>query len=187
MDKIWAWNSSVPEAVHKCVHDLIAERVQAQPDASAVFAHDGELTYKELDVISNQLGQHLSRSVEPDTIVPLCFEKSMWTAVTILAVLKASCAFVLLDASQPEARLRSIFQQTHATVICSSAKNHSLSASLVEGIGEVILVGPDFLISNQLVNGFEHSLPPSNPSSISYVVFTSGKILLDSLQGQDVC
>ncbi len=55
--------------------------------------------------------------------MPLCFEKSKWTAVAALAVLKAGGAFALLDPSQPVARLRSIIGQTGAKVMmCSSTE-----------------------------------------------------------------
>ncbi|KAH8727297.1 hypothetical protein GQ44DRAFT_648966, partial [Phaeosphaeriaceae sp. PMI808] len=57
--KIWAWNQDVPPAVDRCVHDLFAEQARARPNAPAVCAWDGDLTYGELDVLSSKLGGHL--------------------------------------------------------------------------------------------------------------------------------
>lgn len=48
--------------------------------------------------------------VRPGSMVPLCFEKSLWTTVAMLGVMKAGAAFVLVDASLPEPRLQSITQ-----------------------------------------------------------------------------
>lgn len=42
LSDIWNWNSAVPSSVDKCVHELIFETVEKQPDAVAVSAWDGE-------------------------------------------------------------------------------------------------------------------------------------------------
>jgi non-ribosomal peptide synthetase component F len=47
--QLWAWNSKVPAAVERCVHDLFADQAAVQPEAPAICAWDGELTYAELD------------------------------------------------------------------------------------------------------------------------------------------
>ena len=53
--------------------------------------------------------------------MPLCFEKSVWAIVGMLAVLKAGGTFLLLDISQPIVRLESIVRQTGDTFALSSA------------------------------------------------------------------
>ncbi|KAJ5642798.1 hypothetical protein N7490_006798 [Penicillium lividum] len=93
MLKLEEWNRVVPD----------------RPDAPAVCAWDGDLTYGELDALSSVLAAHLAeRGVGPEIFVPLCFEKSRWTTVAMLGVMKAGGAFVLLDLSHPPARLRGI-------------------------------------------------------------------------------
>ncbi|THC87382.1 hypothetical protein EYZ11_013173 [Aspergillus tanneri] len=107
------------------------ERTRQQPDAPAVCAWDGELTYKELDELSTRLAHHLvGLGVGPETIVPLCFEKSMWMPVAMLGVMKAGGASVAIDASQPEDRLQLIIRQVQPTVILSSATNQDLAGRL---------------------------------------------------------
>ncbi|KAK1913072.1 hypothetical protein P3342_005008 [Pyrenophora teres f. teres] len=57
-------------------------KMGARPNAPAIFAWDGELTYGELDALSTKLAGHLTQlGVKPEDVVPLCFEKSMWTLV----------------------------------------------------------------------------------------------------------
>ncbi|KAK2035859.1 condensation-domain-containing protein, partial [Colletotrichum somersetense] len=60
LQQIWTWNAAVPTTVEACVHDLFAERVCQQPNAPAVCAWDGELTYSELDALSTRLAYHLA-------------------------------------------------------------------------------------------------------------------------------
>lgn len=67
---------------HDClVTDLIVEHVEAHPDAEAICSSDGEsLSYRDLDNASRRLASHLTtQGVKPEVIVPLCFEKSIWT------------------------------------------------------------------------------------------------------------
>ncbi|KAE8868654.1 hypothetical protein PTNB29_02565 [Pyrenophora teres f. teres] len=104
--QLWVWNQNVPPAVERCIHDLFTEQAAARPDAPAICAWDGELTYGELDALSSKLAGHLVQlGVKAEDVVPLCFEKSMWTVVAMLAVLKAGGAFLLLDPSLPTERL----------------------------------------------------------------------------------
>lgn len=170
LDQIWSWNNTVPPNIEGCVHELIEQRALSQPDALAVSAWDGSLTYAQLDKLASQLCHHLivTSGVVPQTIVPLCFEKSMWTTVAMLGVLKAGAAFVLLEPSLPLERLTAIVSQVDATIILSSALNTSLASLLV---GNTVVVEAEFFQ--------QPSLPPSvkapySPSSIMYVVFTSG-------------
>jgi len=73
------------------------------------------MTYAELNTLSSRLANYLaSRGVGPEVTVPVCFEKSRWAIVSLLAVLRAGGTFVLFDISQPVARLKSIIMQTNA-------------------------------------------------------------------------
>ena len=171
LQDIWTWNVTVPAAVEACVHDLITERVQEQPAAQAVCAWDGELTYEELDELSTRLAQRLAgMGVGPEVMMPLCFEKSMWTVVAMLGVMKAGGAFVLLDASQPEARLQTIVEQVGARLMLSSAQNEAMSSRLAT---EIMVVSSTVRERPQGAVA-ARSLPPGSPDAALYVVFTSG-------------
>ena len=61
LEEIWQWNNTVPEPVERCVHEMIEERAQAQPNAPAVCAWDGELTYGELNQLATKLAGRLVR------------------------------------------------------------------------------------------------------------------------------
>ncbi|KAL2826394.1 hypothetical protein BDW59DRAFT_160920 [Aspergillus cavernicola] len=59
LSAIWGWNATVPTAVQRCVHDIIAERAWQHPNAPAVAAWDGELDYQQLDQLSSRLAHYL--------------------------------------------------------------------------------------------------------------------------------
>lgn len=173
--EIWSWNSVVPEAVDRCVHELIQETTLLQPHACAIHAWDGTLTYKELDTWSTKLAGYLtSHGVGMGSIVPLCFEKSMWTPVAMLAVMKAGAASVAMDPEQPEQRLRTIVQQVEPQMLLCSTKYHTLSEKLTSS-STIQVVAIDEVWLTQSTDAVESlSLPLVDPSSSLFILFTSG-------------
>ena len=170
-ERIWSWNATAPASINVCINDMITERAQTQPDAPAVCAWDGDLTFKELDYLSTQLASHLhALGVTSGSMVPLLFEKSMWMSVTALAVIKSGAAIVGLDIEQPEDRLRTILQQTQQSVIITSAAMRSKGISL--GTKTVVSVDRASMDHLEPVEGAV--IPSVDPASPLYVVFTSG-------------
>ncbi|KAL7621640.1 hypothetical protein AAE478_008967 [Parahypoxylon ruwenzoriense] len=172
--KIWGWNAVVPKAVEACVHDLITERMS--PEAAAVCAWDGELTYDELDALSTRLAYRLVElGVGPEVIVPLCFEKSMWMPVAMLGVMKAGGVSCAIDITQPRARLQAIMQQVQPRIVLSSAANTSLSRDLSDSI-TVLTLDKGSLDQLQSIPRTMSSIPSTSvgPTNTLYLVFTSG-------------
>lgn len=169
LQDIWTWNATVPEAVDSCVHDLIAERTAQQPDAPAICAWDGELTYRELDELSTRLAHQLvGLGVGPNVIVPLCFEKSMWMPVTMLAVMKAGGTMLPLSSSVPDLRIRTILCMISPILaVASENKCASFPSDL-----------PVYTISQLLLKDGHgtmlHLTPRAEPHEMAVVIFTSG-------------
>lgn len=171
LDQIWSWNKTVPESADLCVHEIIAQRVQENPDAPAINAWDGEFTYGQLDSMSDNLARLLVKSNVRGCIVPLYFEKSMFMPVAALAVMKAGAAVVALDMKLPEDRIRSLTSQITSPVALTSTENLEL-AKRVSDASQVILVG-----RGQGSLDAKHlniDLPRVQPSDTLYAVFTSG-------------
>ncbi|KID95513.1 Amino acid adenylation, partial [Metarhizium majus ARSEF 297] len=172
LEQMWNWNRKVPLAAEQCVHELFEQIAQAQPEASAVYAWDGEWTYSELDEASSQIAHYLViLGVGLEQIVPLCFEKSRWTPVAMLAVMKAGGASVALDSTQPEERLRTIVQQTQPVLMLSSSANRELASRVTRQ--HVVVVDDSLLARLKSVSG-TCQLPVVTPSNKLYVAFTSG-------------
>jgi amino acid adenylation domain-containing protein len=172
LEDIWKWNGDNPDIVDDCIHDLIERRTIEHPDAPAVCSWDGDLTYRELDVLSSRLAGHLaSLGVVPESCVPLCFEKSLWTVVSILAVLKAGGAYVMLDPSHPSERLRNICEQVNAhTIIGSSEQAEKMDELNKDGLYINILIAN----SDRQEASFQFDSSKVKSSNAAYVVFTSG-------------
>lgn len=168
LELIWKWNESVPEAVEGRVHDLISNMAQLQPDAQAVCAWDGNWSYRQLDELSTNLAYRLvSMGIGPDVVVPLCFQKSKWTPIAKLAVMKAGGASVALELSLPHDRLRSIVQQVEPILILSSSADAELAGRLITR--PVIIVD-----EARTTLDVACELPEVQPWNTLYVIFTSG-------------
>lgn len=89
-DQILAWNSGIRQSVESTVHGEISRHVKNRPDAPALHAWDGNLTYDQLDLVSANLKSHLcDLGIRVGELVPVYFEKSQWAAVAMLGILKA--------------------------------------------------------------------------------------------------
>ncbi|KAM3513247.1 hypothetical protein MY11210_003113 [Beauveria gryllotalpidicola] len=172
LTEIWARNGAVPTMVERCVDELIEEQTQSQPGAMAVCAWDGQLTYGQLERLAARLATHLGSLEGIGRFIPLCFEKSMWTTVAILGVLKLGKAFVLLDPSLPQQRLQAICKRIQASIILSSSSCKALGSRLAP---QVVAVGPAFF-KDECSNVERKTLTANvrSPQAILYVTFTSG-------------
>ncbi|KAH8805465.1 peptide synthetase [Xylogone sp. PMI_703] len=167
---IWGWNKAQPRVVNECVQDYIARQVAAQPEAQAVDAWDGSLTYRELDEISTRLAHHLvGLGVGPEIVVPLCFEKSKWAIVAFLAVPKAGGAVVFIDPSHPQSRREEVIGQIGATLIVTSPRQ---SESWAQSGLRVIVLEDAFI--QQLPPQTQYPKTNVKPTNVLYVIFTSG-------------
>ncbi|KAJ6123997.1 hypothetical protein N7471_011314 [Penicillium samsonianum] len=169
------WNSlRTPENVQSCVHDLISEMSRSQPHIAAICAWNGELSYERLETLSSGFAVQLLEEglISPDTIVPLYFEKSKWTAVAILGVIKAGGAFALLDPATPLKRLQIICEDTGAPfVVCPP----ELVSNAKDLTGSVVVIDTDDTHGNGLAAyALKYRRSKVRPTNILYVVYTSG-------------
>lgn len=165
--------TDILDAHNLLVHNLIKHECEAHPDSAAVDAWDGSLTYRELNEKSSRLANLLSQhGVGPDVIVPLCFDKSMWTTVSLLAVLKAGGGFMLLDTSLPLDRLRTMCQAVKAAHVLGSPGRAELATSL--GLSGAVITVDEEAVAAIQISDVECIAPSMIPANACYVVFTSG-------------
>lgn len=171
-EEIFTWNSTSPPESRESILDLIAKTVKSSPQHAAISAWDGELSYAELDDLSTRLALHIpSLDIGNEAMIPLCFEKSKWTVVSLFAVMKAGAAFTLIDPfSMPLNRIGSLCKQISARVafICESQRQ-----SMESLVTRCITVDDNLLQS--LPSGDRESLPKTKARDLAYVQFTSGE------------
>ncbi|OJJ03912.1 hypothetical protein ASPVEDRAFT_135907 [Aspergillus versicolor CBS 583.65] len=154
------------DPVHSCVNEIYEAQFQARPDAPAVCACDGSLTYRELNNCSAVLANKLRRQgVKAEGLVALLFEKSKLMAVAMHAVIKAGGAFMMWDPSFPVARLRGMFGESGAHLVLASAGNSQMASEISDN---VIVVDEIHPLDTAPLD------PGNRPENALYSVYTSG-------------
>ncbi|KAH7253325.1 hypothetical protein B0J15DRAFT_39227 [Fusarium solani] len=172
---IWNWNKDVPPASNVCIHQLIAEQVRWRPEAPAICSWDGDFTYADVDKYSTLLAHHLiNLGVKVGDIVPLCFEKSRWTTIGVMGVMKAGAAFVLMDPSQPIQRRQVMAKQVGAKHMLTS-KDQAPYAKEIAPEAQHVIVDPNSMAElEKSIEDPTKKLPEVPYDSLLYIIFTSG-------------
>ena len=172
LDSILDWYPEVPKTITLFVHNLIDTQSKLHPESQAVCSWDGTLTYHALNNLSSELADSLlAEGIQAEVIVPLFFEKSLWAVVSMLGVMKAGGAFLMLDIAQPIGRIKAIIDQIGAKFALTSPKGLEVCNGLVER--QLVVDARIFggLQRRILGNSPKRSLEPSNAA---YLIFTSG-------------
>ncbi|MEE2035538.1 condensation domain-containing protein, partial [Rhodococcus chondri] len=110
-----------PAAPHTPARDtlvaLFTRAAARTPDAVAVTAPDGALTYRQLEARVHRLARALlTRGAGPDTLVAVALPRTTDLIVALLAVLDAGAAYLPIDVAYPADRLAYMF--TDADPVC---------------------------------------------------------------------
>ncbi|WP_165961071.1 condensation domain-containing protein, partial [Actinocrispum wychmicini] len=143
------------------VHEWFEAQADRTPDATAVRAVDGELTYRQLDQQANQLAHHLRHQhhITPETLVGVCLPRTLDLIVALFAVLKTGAAYVPIDPAYPTNRITYILNDTKAKALITTCDTNV-------GPYERILVDQTGLTSRLTPTADKHNL--------AYVIYTSG-------------
>ncbi len=173
LNQVWGWNHILPASYDFCIHDMIVEQAQRSLDKVAISSWDGNLTYAQVERYSTLVAYSLQEmGVELHDVLPVCFEKSKWTIVAVLAAMKSGATFVLMDPTLPLARLQNMVEQVGAKRMLTSRKQHGLSTSIMPS-GELIVLEADTFppsLNSQVIPKLITVLT----SALMYIIFTSG-------------
>ncbi|KFY51025.1 hypothetical protein V495_00019 [Pseudogymnoascus sp. VKM F-4514 (FW-929)] len=170
--EILQWNNAVPETVERCLHELFSAQAQRQPAAMAVDASDGSATYAELDKMSSRLAHELRRrGVSTERPIAFIFEKSIWTIVAVLAIMKAGGVCVPINRSDPHARKAALISGANIKTILVSSKELENSIELAP---DVLVVAAASISELPDINASPHDNGTGSPGDLAYIIFTSG-------------
>ncbi|ATY11822.1 non-ribosomal peptide synthase [Amycolatopsis sp. AA4] len=96
--------------------DLLAEGTAT--GGIAVVADGREVSYAELDELSNQAAHRLrARGAGPESVVGVRLERGLEMVVALIGILKAGAAYLPLDPDYPEDRLRFMVEDSGTTTV----------------------------------------------------------------------
>lgn len=161
-------NTKVDYPKDKCVHELFVKQAKKTPDAVAVVFGEKEITYRELDEISNVLAHLLrEKGVSRGDIVPIIAKRSWHILAAMLGILKAGAGYMPVAPDYPKDRVQFIIKEAKSKIGCVLGYEEQL-----EGIE--LLKLDELNLENART---EKRLPVENrneAADVCYVIFTSG-------------
>ncbi|HSF43045.1 MAG TPA: amino acid adenylation domain-containing protein [Thermoanaerobaculia bacterium] len=170
------WNPAaptLPEALP--LHRRFEAAAGRSPEAVALSAEEGSLTYGDLDRSANRLARHLrALGVGPESRVGLFAGRSPELVVGILGVLKAGGCYVPLDPDVPRERLAFLLADSGVRVLLTE---ETLMDRLPEGGSGLAVVRLDSGSPDAAAIAAESAEPlpgSAETGNAAYVIYTSG-------------
>ncbi|MFI0486728.1 amino acid adenylation domain-containing protein [Actinomadura sp. 9N215] len=162
---VWGRGPVAP-APSGLVHELVSAQAENTPDATAVVAADGELSYRQLDRRADSIAHHLHElGAGPETVVAVCMRRCSDLPAALLGVWKAGAAYLPVDPDDSPERLGCLLADADARVLLTTRA--ARPPTVPQGTGVVLI---DDL-----------SWPPSSPPRVrvrpenaAYLIYTSG-------------
>lgn len=160
-----SWNQTTVAYPEKSLVEAITEIAAKHPDQLALVDGDERLSYGELERLSSLLAQELEAIVAPETFIAICMNSALRRVVVMVAAQKLAAAFIPIDASYPENRLRTIVEDSQSALLVTESR----LSYLFQGVNTPVYCF-DVLPSGEA----KFKARPIQSNSPSYLIYTSG-------------
>jgi len=153
------------------IRDLIGAQVAKVPHHIAISEGVTSISYLQLDEQSNRLANYLvKKGMQPQSLVPVCLERSADMVIAMIAILKTGAAYVPIDPSYPMQRIAFMIEDTAARCVvtnssCSMQLPGDNSVDYIELDTEATLIQKELPMQPSLAIA---------PGHLAYVIYTSG-------------
>ena len=147
----------------KCVHELFTEQAERTPDKVALIAGEEHLTYCELDRKSDALAQKLIElGIENQEVVGVYLDRTAYTVISQIAVLKAGGVFLPIDHRYPKDRIDYMLNDcTVKMIITDKELNSEWNVEYLN-------------LNNYDFDDILHTKAVNNRDDACYIIYTSG-------------
>jgi amino acid adenylation domain-containing protein len=168
LGQVRAWNATARDYPRdRRVFELAEAQASRTPDAIAVEAEDGTLTFAELNARANRLAARLrAAGVCRGQRVGICAERGLALPLAVLAVAKTGAAYVPMDPRHPAERLALVLDDADVPVVLMDARTKAAVP-----IGDARLVLDVF---DDPGGDAEHTPSEGSADDPAYVIYTSG-------------
>jgi amino acid adenylation domain-containing protein len=151
------------------MHSGFEQQAARTPSRPAVVTDSGSCTYQELNHRANRLAHYIrSKSIGPGQVIAVLHEPSIEMVVSLYAVLKSGCCYVPIAPDYPQNRLDAMLRDTDARAVLTTTEHER---RFYDVDADLILVDD---MAELLACYVADDLPPVDPSSLAYILYTSG-------------
>ena len=102
----------------KSVIKIFEEQAKNNPEKIAIIFENKKITYKELNEKTNGLAKKiLENKIETKNVVGILLQRSENIIISMLAVLKVGCAYMLIDPNLPNDRIEYMLEDSNAVAL----------------------------------------------------------------------
>ena len=129
--------AKVDVAPHTTIVSMLASVVEKFGDRIAISFDGDQLTYAQLDRLSNKIANMLLESgLQRGQFVSLFMDRSLDTIISLLGVIKAGGVYVPLDPAHPDERNAYIISDTSSSIVITKSGFASKLAVLLDNLEE---------------------------------------------------
>ena len=156
-------NTYVEYPREKYVHKLFKEQVMRTPDRTALIAENKKYSYQEIDNKSDALAQKLiNLGVNRKDVVGAYLDRTAYTVICQLAVLKAGGVFLPIDHRYPKDRIDYMLNDCTVKLILTDKElNNEWNVEYLN-------------LDNYDYDDILHTKVVNNPEDACYIIYTSG-------------
>ena len=118
LERMDRWNDTARDVPDTDIVSLFREAAEKYPDHTAVLFRDRELTYRQVNDLSDRVAGHLrEQGVGRDDVVSILIPRSETMVIAPLGVLKSGAAYQPLDPSYPAERLEFMMKDANCKLL----------------------------------------------------------------------
>ena len=147
------------------VLDLFRQHVKQTPGQAAVIYGDTQLSYAEVDRLSDNLAAYIQQQVKPGSVVSIILGRNEHMMVAPLGAVKAGCAYQPLDPSYPAERLNYMVKDAGAALLIADP-----------GLAELVTEYQGPVLTTDKMAGLPEGKPAGapKPDDLFILLYTSG-------------
>ena len=163
------WSGVQQHITHNiaCIPDLFIKQAKKTPEQIALILGKQQLSYRELDQLSNQLAHALQKQgIVSGDLVGVCMKPSLATVVSLLAIFKLGAVYVPIDVQLPKARRQYIIEDSQIKLLLTK-----------KALPEKQLNCQQWVIDKQWQNlaGYKTRFKSHvQAEQLAYIIYTSG-------------
>jgi non-ribosomal peptide synthetase-like protein len=156
-----------------CLHELFERQAETRGKAVALVCGEVEVSYSALELRANRLANYLRQlGIGRGAFVGIAFDRSELPIVAILACLKAGAAYVPIDPSHPDERIRYIVEEAEIAALLTEQAQLARVSTLFSG--RIIVLDDSAEIAAAPASRRSREDTGLSPHDLCYIIYTSG-------------
>ena len=175
LDVINLVNNTYYNSTPVLLHENILEKVKIYPNKDAIVTKEMVLKYSDIDLYTQKLAIDISKlTTAHNELVAIVMDKGWEQVISAIAILRAGCAYLPIDALQPQKRIEKILEASGVKRVITTTSY----AKIVSPDLSTIIIDETYFNSEKLtispIEANELELKTATHNDLAYVIFTSG-------------